>query len=71
MPLLELIETLERALGKTATRNFLPMQPGDVPATWADVADLSRDTGFSPSTPLSVGVERFVAWYRDYYSVGR
>lgn len=69
VPLLELIETLERALGKTATKNFLPMQPGDVPATWADVADLSRDTGFSPSTPLAVGVERFVAWYREYYGI--
>jgi UDP-glucuronate 4-epimerase len=69
VPLLELIETLERALGKTATKNFLPMQPGDVPATYADVADLTRDTGFSPSTPLAVGIERFVAWYRDYYRV--
>jgi UDP-glucuronate 4-epimerase len=67
VPLLELIETLERALGKTAIKNFLPMQPGDVPATYADVADLTRDVGFSPSTPLAVGIERFVAWYREFY----
>jgi UDP-glucuronate 4-epimerase len=67
VPLLELIETLERALGKTALKNFLPMQPGDVPATYADVADLTRDVGFSPSTPLALGIERFVAWYRDFY----
>ena len=68
VPLLELIETLERALGKTAIKNFLPMQPGDVPATYADVADLTRDVGFSPSTPLAVGIERFVEWYREFYS---
>ncbi len=67
VPLLELIETLERALGKTAIKNFLPMQPGDVPATYADVADLTRDVGFSPSTPLAVGIERFVQWYREFY----
>jgi UDP-glucuronate 4-epimerase len=67
VPLLELIETLERALGKTAIKNFLPMQPGDVPATYADVADLTRDVGFSPSTPLAVGIERFVEWYREFY----
>ena len=68
VPLLELIETLERALGKTALKKFLPMQPGDVPATYADVADLTRDVGFSPSTPLAVGIERFVEWYREFYS---
>jgi UDP-glucuronate 4-epimerase len=67
VPLLELIETLERALGKTALKKFLPMQPGDVPATYADVADLTRDVGFSPSTPLAVGIERFVQWYREFY----
>jgi len=44
------------------------MQPGDVPATYADVADLTRDVGFSPSTPLAVGIGRFVEWYREFYS---
>ena len=65
--LLEFVETVERALGKKAKKNFLPMQPGDVKATCADVDDLAADVGFSPSTPLADGVERFVAWYQDYY----
>jgi UDP-glucuronate 4-epimerase len=67
--LLHLIEALERALGRTATKNFLPMQPGDVLATYADIDDLARDVGFRPSTPLDIGVERFVAWYRDFYRI--
>ena len=67
--LLYLIETIEKALGKTAVKNMLPMQMGDVPATYADVSDLTRDTGFTPATPIEVGVERFVAWYRQYYKV--
>ena len=61
------IATLEKALGKTARRNLLPMQPGDVPATYADVDDLMRDVGFHPSTPIEVGIQRFVDWYRDYH----
>jgi len=65
--LLRFIEVIERALGKTAVKNLLPMQPGDVPATFADIDALSHDTGFAPSTPIEVGVERFVAWFRDYY----
>jgi len=65
--LMYLIETLERSLGITASKNFLPMQPGDVPATFADVDDLTRDVGFRPSTPIETGVERFVKWYRDYH----
>jgi len=65
--LMRMIEILERALGKTARKNFLPMQPGDVPATFADVSDLERDVGFRPSTPLEEGLERFVAWFRAYY----
>ncbi len=65
--LLEFVETVERALGKEARKNFLPMQPGDVVATCADVDDLIADVGFSPSTPLAEGVARFVTWYRDYY----
>jgi UDP-glucuronate 4-epimerase len=67
--LLYLIETIEKALGKTAAKNMLPMQMGDVPATYADVADLTRDTGFKPATPIEVGVGRFVKWYREYYKV--
>ncbi len=65
--LLHLIEMLEKCLGKTAEKNMLPMQPGDVAATWADVDDLTRDVGFKPSTPIEEGVARFVAWYRSYY----
>ncbi|MBX3732126.1 MAG: NAD-dependent epimerase [Verrucomicrobiae bacterium] len=65
----DLIGCLERALGRGAGRRLLPMQPGDVPATWADVSDLVRDTGFRPSTPLEEGVRHFVAWYRDFYGV--
>jgi len=65
--LMAFIETLERCLGMTAEKNLLPIQPGDVPATWADIDDLVRDTGFSPSTPISAGIARFVDWYREYY----
>jgi len=63
------IATLERALGKKAQRRLLPMQPGDVYATYADVEDLQRDVGFAPCTPLEEGVQRFVAWYRRYHQV--
>jgi UDP-glucuronate 4-epimerase len=65
--LLAFIEAIESALGKTAIRNYLPMQPGDVPATYADATLLERLTGFRPNTPITAGVERFVAWYREYY----
>jgi UDP-glucuronate 4-epimerase len=61
------IEVIEQALGKTAQKNFLPMQPGDVPTTYADVDDLMRDVGFRPTTPIETGIERFVQWYRSYY----
>ncbi len=61
------IEIIEQALGKTAIRENLPMQPGDVPATCAEVEDLRRDVGFAPATPLETGVARFIEWYRDYY----
>jgi UDP-glucuronate 4-epimerase len=67
--LMRLIEILEDCLGRKAVKNFLPMQPGDVPATFADIDDLARDVGFSPRTPIEDGVRRFVAWYRDYYAV--
>lgn len=65
--LMHLIETLEKALGRTAEKNFLPIQPGDVPATWANVDALSNDVGFCPATPIDVGVGRFVEWYKEYY----
>ena len=69
VPLLEMIETLERALGRTTEKVLLPLQPGDVVATYADIDDLARDVGFRPRTPLDVGIGRFVDWYRDYYHV--
>jgi UDP-glucuronate 4-epimerase len=64
------IETLEQLLGKKAIKNMLPMQPGDVPATCADIDDLARDAGFRPSTPIETGLRRFVEWYREYYGEG-
>ncbi|MBB4265585.1 NAD-dependent epimerase/dehydratase family protein [Roseospira visakhapatnamensis] len=69
VPLLRLIEVLEDALGVPAIKDLRPMQPGDVPATWADVSDLTAATGYAPSTPVEVGVRRFVDWYRDYFGV--
>lgn len=67
--LMHFIGVLEEALGREAKKNFLPMQPGDVPATFADVDDLIADVGFAPATPLKDGIARFVAWYRGYYGV--
>ena len=61
------IEVLEKCLGKKAKKNLLPMQLGDVPATYADVDDLMRDFGFKPSTSIEEGITQFVQWYRDYY----
>jgi UDP-glucuronate 4-epimerase len=69
VPLLDFIAAIESALGRTAQKNLLPMQDGDVPATYADVDALERWVGFRPHTPLADGVARFVAWYRDYYRV--
>jgi UDP-glucuronate 4-epimerase len=66
--LMHMIETLEKALGKVAVKNFLPIQPGDVPATWANVDALSNDVGFRPATSIEEGVGRFVEWYTGYYS---
>ncbi|MCP4285956.1 MAG: NAD-dependent epimerase [Gammaproteobacteria bacterium] len=63
------IEVLEQCLGMTASKNLLPLQPGDVPDTFADVQDLIQDTGYKPDTPVQEGVKRFVDWYRDYYNV--
>ncbi|MBF8250554.1 MAG: capsular biosynthesis protein CpsI [Deltaproteobacteria bacterium] len=65
--LMKFIEVLEDALGKKAKKNLLPLQPGDVPATYADVDDLMKDVGFKPDTPVEVGIRKFVEWYRGYY----
>ena len=67
--LMEYIAVLEQNLGLKAQLNLLPLQPGDVPDTYADVSDLVRDTGYRPSTPVAEGVARFVAWYREFYRV--
>jgi UDP-glucuronate 4-epimerase len=66
--LMHFIEVLESCLGRKAVKNLLPIQAGDVPATFADVDDLMRDTGFRPSTSIEQGIQRFVDWYREYYA---
>ncbi|MBL8447870.1 MAG: NAD-dependent epimerase [Zoogloeaceae bacterium] len=66
--LMAFIEAIEKALGQKAEKNLLPIQPGDVPATYADVSELAEWTGFHPGTAIDAGVARFVAWYRQYYS---
>ncbi|HWS68416.1 MAG TPA: NAD-dependent epimerase [Steroidobacteraceae bacterium] len=68
--LLRYIEALEQCLGRKAQKNLLPLQPGDVPDTLADVEALTRDVGYRPGTPVEVGVRRFVEWYREYYGKG-
>ena len=65
--LMDFIAAIETALGREAKKVFLPMQPGDVPKTFANIDDLVHNVGFRPSTPLTEGIERFVAWYRSYY----
>jgi UDP-glucuronate 4-epimerase len=65
--LMTFIETIEKRLGKKAKKNFLPLQAGDVPSTYADVDDLVNDVGFKPATPIEEGIRRFVEWYREYY----
>lgn len=67
--LLKFIAVLEQAIGKKAEKKLMPLQPGDVPATYADVDDLIHDVGFKPSTPIEVGIPRFVQWYREFYKV--
>ena len=67
--LLRFIEIIEECLGKKARKNLLPLQPGDVPATYANIDDLMRDVEFKPSTTLEEGIPRFIAWYKDYYKV--
>ncbi|MFD2036867.1 NAD-dependent epimerase [Belliella marina] len=65
--LMDYIQALENAMGKVAEKEMLPIQPGDVPATFADVSDLNRDTGYSPNTSVEEGVSRFVDWYKSYF----
>jgi UDP-glucuronate 4-epimerase len=67
--LMHYIEVLEDCLGRKAEKNLLPLQPGDVPDTYADVEDLVRDVGYKPETSVEQGVANFVAWYREYYGV--
>jgi len=65
--LMHYIEVIEECVGRKAEKNLLPMQPGDVPDTWADTEDLAADVGYQPSTPVEVGIKRFVDWYQTYY----
>jgi UDP-glucuronate 4-epimerase len=65
------ISVLEKCLGVAAVKNYCDIQPGDVPATFADVDDLMRDVGFRPSTPIETGIANFVAWYREYHGTSR
>jgi UDP-glucuronate 4-epimerase len=67
--LLHFIEVLEEAIGKKAEKIMRPLQPGDVPATYADIEDFTRDVGFKPVTPIEEGIPRFVKWYREFYRV--
>ena len=67
--LLHVVNLLEKELGRTAKKEMLPMQPGDVVETFADIGDLMQDTGFRPETPIEDGIRDFVAWYREYYKV--
>ena len=67
--LMSFIGAIEKALGQEARKIMLPLQPGDVPATYADIDDLVRDAGFQPQTPIEEGIRRFIAWYREYYAV--
>jgi UDP-glucuronate 4-epimerase len=67
--LMAFIETLEKHLGKEAKKEFLPLQAGDVPKTYADVDDLIKDVGFKPDTSIDEGIGKFVEWYKEYYEV--
>jgi UDP-glucuronate 4-epimerase len=66
---MDFIGAIETALGQEARKEMLPLQQGDVPATYADIDDLVRDAGFKPSTPIQEGIDRFINWYRAYYNV--
>jgi UDP-glucuronate 4-epimerase len=67
--LTHVVALLEKELGRPAQKEMLPMQPGDVLETFADISDLMRDTGFAPATPIEEGVRGFVAWYREHYRI--
>ena len=67
--LMDYIGAIEKRLGREAEKNLLPMQPGDVPDTWADTSDLAGDVGYQPATPVEEGVARFIDWYLDYYGI--
>jgi UDP-glucuronate 4-epimerase len=67
--LMDFIEAIEQALGKKAQKNMMPIQPGDVPATWADVDDLVEDLDYQPNTAVQEGVQRFIDWYKDFYQI--
>ena len=66
--LMDFVEAIENAVGKKAIKNFMPMQPGDVPSTCADVTELEKETGFKPATSIQQGIDNFVAWYREYFN---
>ena len=66
---MKFIEIIEQKIGKPAIKNFMPMQDGDVPETYADVSDLMREIDFEPATPIEVGVGNFVNWYKEYYNI--
>ena len=65
--LMEFVESIEKALGIKALKNMLPLQPGDMPSTWADTADLKRDFDYQPTTPVRKGIETFIEWYLNYH----
>ena len=67
--LMDFIEAIENELGRKATKNLLPMQPGDVPATWADVSDLVTNLDYKPDTSIQQGIKNFVSWYREFYKI--
>jgi UDP-glucuronate 4-epimerase len=67
--LLDFIEEIENCLGKKARKEFMEIQAGDVPATYADIDDLARDVGFAPNTPVKTGIKNFIAWYREYFGI--
>ena len=66
---MHVVAVLEKQLGREAVKEMLPMQPGDVPATYADIDDLAREVDFRPATPIEDGIRRFVAWYRVYHGL--
>ena len=67
--LMDYISAIEESVGKKAEKNLLPLQPGDVPDTWADTSDLAADVGYQPNMPITTGVKNFVEWYLDFYKV--